>query len=178
MRHITRGGLYVRVCDATWTDCGDTQPSKRFGGRWNPAGRFGVLYLCADLTVAASNARWIYEEDGRYTLFDRRPERRPHLQEFTVRPSHFVDAVTPTGLVSLRLPKSYPLRGTYAACSAIGARAYEAHERGIACRSAAEPAKARIAGEELALFDSSRSLAKAGPRHAFRGWYPLPHLMP
>src|SRR5579864_4685755 len=103
MRHIRRGGIYLRVCDATWLDCGDTEPSKRFGGRWNAPNRFGALYLCADLAVAAANARWIYERDGRFKLFDRRPARRPHLQEFTVRPSRFVDAVTKSGVAVLGL---------------------------------------------------------------------------
>lgn len=176
MRHLRRSGRYFRVCDATWADCGTTEPSKIFGGRWNAPGRFGVLYLCATRAVAAANARWIYERDGRFTLFDRAPDRRPHLQEFTIRPSRFVDAVTGTGLAALGLPRTYPIGASYAQCRAAGAKAYDAGERGIACRSAAEATRSHVIGEELAVFDAARELASAGRRLAFRDWYPLPKL--
>ena len=176
MRHVRRGGTYLRVCDATWADCGNTDPSKRFGGRWNAPARFGMLYLCADLAVAAANARWIYERDGRFTLFDRRPERRPHLQEFAVRRSLFVDAVTQSGIASLGLRPSYVFARSYSRCREAGARAYDAGELGIACRTAAEATRSRWLGEELAIFDSARSLAVAGRRRRFADWYPLPHL--
>lgn len=173
---MRRGGTYVRVCDASWTDCGDTAPSKRFGGRWNAPGRFGVLYLCADVNVAAANARWFYERDGRFTLFDRRPQRRPHLQDFAVRQGLFVDAVTAAGLAALRLPAGYPFGATYAQCRTIGDAAYGAGEFGIACRSAAEAVRGRSVGEELALFDRAHGLATPGKRRPFSAWYPLPHL--
>lgn len=176
MRHVRRDGTYLRVCDATWIDCGDTEPSRHFGGRWNAPARFGALYLCADLTVAAANARWIYERDGRFTLFDRRPERRPHLQEFAVRPSLFVDAVTKSGIAALGLSGSYTAARSYARCCSVGARAYDAGEPGIASRSAAEATRSHWTGEELAIFDTASSLAAAGCRRRFGEWYPLPHL--
>ena len=176
MHHVTRGGLYVRVCDTTWRNCGDTNPSKQYGGRWNKPGAFGVLYLCANRTVAAANARWIYERDGRFTLFDRRPERRPFLQEFTIKEDQFVNIVTKVGILALHLPESYPLGSTYAKCRAIGQKAYEVGERGIACLSAAEATRSRVVGEELALFDTTLDLVTPGKRYPFRSWYPLPHL--
>lgn len=176
MHRVERGGVYLRVCDATWKNCGDTKPSKLFGGRWNAPGSFGVLYLCADVTVAAANARWIYERDGRFTLFDRAPQRRPHVQEFSVRAARFVNAVTAAGVAALQLPASYPVTGRYAQCHAIGARAYAMHESGIACRSAAEATRERNVGEELAIFDSALSLATPGLRRPFQDWYPLRNL--
>ncbi len=176
MRHVTRGGVHLRVCDATWKDCGNTEPSKRFGGRWNAPRSFGVLYLCRDKTVAAANARWIYERDGRFTLFDRAPGRRPYLQQFAVQPSRFVDAATQAGMASLALPKRYPVTGSYAACRRVGSRAYAAGESGIACLSAAEATLSGVVGEELALFDSAIRLAIPGTRYPFRMWYPLPNL--
>jgi hypothetical protein len=106
----------------------------------------------------------------------RRPERRPSLQVFSVARARFVDAVTPPGVTALRLPVSYPLERSYAACRAIGARAYDAGEPGVACRSAAEATRAHFVGEELAVFDSSRSRVIAGMRQPFTKWYPLPHL--
>ncbi len=177
MRRLARGGPYVRVCDATWRDCADTEPSKRFGGRWNARGRFGVLYLCASRAVAAANARCAYERDGRYTLFDRRPDRRPHLQVFTVAQTRFVNAVTPAGIAALGLPATFPFQVTYAACRPIGAGAYDEGELGIASRSAAEATRENVVGEELALFDSALSLVTAGQRLAFNAWYPLPNLI-
>jgi len=176
VRYLNRGGIYARVCDATWRNCGDTGPSKLFGGRWNAPGAFGVLYLCADRAVAAANARWAYERDGRFTLFDRRPDRRPYLQEFAVRKSRFVDAVTAPGLAALDLPASYPIGVSRAKCRAIGTSAYAEGAHGIGCRSAAEATREHIAGEELALFDIAGSLATPGRRIPFRRWYPLPHL--
>ena len=176
MRHIHREGTYLRVCDATWLDCADTTFARRFGGRWNAPGSFGVLYLCADRSVAAANARKAYESDGRLTLFDRRPERRPHVQEFTVAHSRFVDGVTTIGLAALGLPDSYPTGGSWSRCQGIARMAYDLHEKGIACRSAAEATRGRWLGEELAIFDTAIGLATRGPRRPFAQWYPLPGL--
>jgi len=176
VRHVQREGTYLRVCDATWLDCADTTFARRFGGRWNAPGSFGVLYLCADRTVAAANARKAYEDDGRLTLFDRRPERRPHVQEFSIVSSRFVDAVSPVGLKALGLPGSYPSGVSWARCQRIAQTAYDSDEHGIAYRSAAEAIRGRWLGEELALFDTAMRLATPGPRHPFAQWYPLPGL--
>ena len=111
-----------------------------------------------------------------FTLCDRRPARRPHLQEFSVSSSRFVDAVTKSGIAALGLSPSYWLSHSHARCRAIGARAYDAREPGVACRSAAEATQTHYLGEELAVFDAARSLAVAGRRREFPEWYPLPHL--
>jgi len=58
LRHVHREGVYFRVCDPDWTDCGDTSHNRRMGGRWNPRGRFGALYLNATREVAAANQRF------------------------------------------------------------------------------------------------------------------------
>jgi len=178
-RHVRRSGLYHRVCDPEWSDCTDTSFSKDFGGRWNEAGRFGVLYLCRTLTVAAANARKNFDGEI-HSLYDLKPEFRPVLVDFSLgrSPGHrFVDAVSKSGLAELGLPSSYPLgaNGTMvprSRCRPIGFAAYDAGEAGIACRSAAEAADGNWIGEELALFDRASGFAVQGKRHRFAEWYP------
>jgi hypothetical protein len=179
-RHIRRSGLYYRVCDPEWSDCTDTTFSKRAGGRWNEAGRFGVLYLCRDLLVAAANARKNFEGEI-HSLYDLNPEYRPAILEFSLgrSPGHrFVDAVSNSGLSAFGLPTSYPLTATggkiaHARCRAVGFEAYASDEAGIACRSAAEATDGSWIGEELALFDRASELAAPGKRRGFAAWYPI-----
>jgi hypothetical protein len=42
-----RGGALYRVADPSWDDPLDVEYCTRSGGRWNPAGSFGVHYLNA-----------------------------------------------------------------------------------------------------------------------------------
>lgn len=178
-RHVRRSGLYFRVCDPEWADCTDTSFSKAVGGRWNEPGRFGVLYLCRDLLVAAANARKNFEGEI-HSLYDLKSEFRPVLMEFSFGRSpgrRFVDAVSSAGLTQLGLPATYPLTTGGATvprsrCRPVGASAYDAGEGGIACRSAAEAAKGTWVGEELALFDFASGQAAPGKRRAFADWYP------
>lgn len=178
-RHVRRSGLYHRVCDPEWHDCSDTTFSKDAGGRWNESGRFGVLYLCRNLQVAAANARKNFDGEI-HSLYDLKPEFRPMLVDFSLgrSPGHrFVDAVSKAGLAELELPSTYPLAAngslvSRAKCRPIGFQAYEAGEGGIACRSAAEAVEVTWVGEELALFDRALGFAVQGRRHRFAEWYP------
>ncbi|MHB8148206.1 MAG: RES family NAD+ phosphorylase [Vulcanimicrobiaceae bacterium] len=167
---ITRGGSYYRVCDPSWANPAITLYAKRFGGRWNPPGEFGALYLSATLTVAAANARRsISTEFGNAVSFsDIRPERRPDLQVFTVTNHAFVDAITDAGIAMLALPAAFPIGCDHAVCQTLGRDLYAADEAGIAARSAVE------VGEELAIFDSHTALArrKRNGRLPFAQWYP------
>lgn len=169
--HLTRGGTYYRVCDPSWHDPADTSFSRRYGGRWNPPGEFGALYLNADIAVAAANAqRSLASTFGNaVTLIDIRPERRPDLQLFTVASTTFVDAITPKGIDALELPAAYPYGCGHDDCRTIARVLYAADEAGVAARSAAYPD-----GEELAVFDSHLALAKRkrGGRRKFADWYP------
>ena len=169
--HLRRGGTYYRVCDPSWKNPAETSFSRRFGGRWNPAGAFGALYLNADVAVAAANARRsLASVFGDAVAFaDLRPERRPDLVLFTVAPTTFVDAVTPDGIAALGLPPAYPHDCGHDVCRPIAEALYDADESGVAARSAALPD-----GEELAIFDSHLDLArrKRGGRKAFAAWYP------
>ncbi|MDQ6767988.1 MAG: RES family NAD+ phosphorylase [Candidatus Eremiobacteraeota bacterium] len=177
-RHVTRHGRYYRVCDPRWQDCSDPSFSKRYGGRWNPPGEFGALYLCRTLAVAAANARENFALEI-HSLYDLKPQFRPIIIEFTIpsTPARtFVDAVSDEGLVALGLPETYPLARndavSHGTCRSIGRAAYARAERGIACRSAAEAQRGPWPGEELALFDRSVGIARTGRKRAFSDWYP------
>ena len=172
MRHIARGGTYVRVADPDWADPLDASFSRRSGGRWNPPGEFAVLYLCRDVETARANARRLIAGQP-FTFDDLLPERLPVLVEATVPEARHVDAVTARGLAALELPATYPRDGRgrtvgHARCRRIGSAAWAAGEPGIACRSAAEGAP--DGGEELALFDRGVRLRR-GRRRRFDRWY-------
>lgn len=165
-----RGGAYFRVCKPDWIDCGDTSYSKAAGGRWNPPGQFGALYLNATLQVAAAQAR--QQHAGRAVgLFDLRPDRRPDLAVFEVPRLVVIDAVTPAGVRALGLPARYPIGVPWPRCQSIGRGAY-GDLAGVAARSAAEARPERSVGEELAVFDTLRLLAVR--REPFWAWYPDP----
>jgi len=180
VRHVTRHGVYYRVCDAlpAWPNSLDTTFSKRIGGRWNPPEAFGVLYLNATIAVAAANARKNYESEIA-TLYDLRPERRPHLQLVEVSPFRFIDVVTRQGVRALRLPAAFPYGVPWPPCQRIGLRAYAIRsERGIACRSNADVTPTSNVGEELAIFDRALQSVLRGIRVPFAEWYPPAALKP
>ncbi|MEO8899824.1 MAG: RES domain-containing protein [Candidatus Dormibacter sp.] len=164
----------MRVFSPGWSDPLDTAPSRTNGGRWNPPGAFGALYLCADRAVAAANAR--AQHAGRAIgLFDLKPERRPHLLCVHVPRSICLDVVSAAGVAEVGLPAGYPFGVGRERCQRIGRRAYRnGSYRGIACRSAAECRPAAWVGEELVWFDTSPILVENGTRLDFASWYPDP----
>jgi len=166
--HVTRGGLYYRVCDPTWANPADTSYAKRHGGRWNPPGEFGALYLNRTVDVAAANARRsLYQQFGDAVTFDDlQPSMLPYLLHVAVDEHAFVDACSDRGLEALHLPASYPTGCEHDVCQTIGRAAKDAGEAGVAARSAARPN-----GEELAIFDSHLHLHHPGTREPFERWY-------
>ncbi|TAM62290.1 RES domain-containing protein [bacterium] len=168
-RRVTRGGAYYRVCDPAWVDPTSTAYAKRMGGRWNPRGAFGALYLSRTIDVAAANARRsLAREFGDAVTFDDlRAETRPQLLQVTIAEHRFVDACTDAGLTAVGLSAAYPKGAGYRRCQRVGLAAYLAGEAGIAARSAVHSP-----GEELALFDSALALHRAGERVPFARWYP------
>ncbi len=171
MQTIERSGVYYRIAKPGWNDPLDTSPSKETGGRWNPPGQFGALYLNRTIEVAAANARW--QHRGRAIgLFDLQPDRRPILVATAVPNAHVLDVVTGGGIRALRLPASYPFAVDHSRCQPIGRRAYKSAIPGVACRSAAECTASSWVGEELAWFDHALPLGEQGPRREFADWYP------
>lgn len=52
VRHVRRGGTYLRVADHSWRDPLSGERSRIRGGRWNAPGAFGVAYLNASRELA------------------------------------------------------------------------------------------------------------------------------
>ncbi len=171
MRHIRRGGSYLRVADPSWGDPLSGEHSRIRGGRWNAPGAFGVVYLNASVDVARALVRTRLEDRG-IRPEDIRPEAGPVLVRTTVPDDTYVNAVTDAGLRSVNLPITYPLdaRGkiiAHGVCQPIGQLAWDAGERGIACRTATQGAPAN--GEELAYF--GRHSLSAAKTEQFATWF-------
>lgn len=171
MRHVTRGGTHVRVANPEWRDPLNPEHAKRRGGRWNPPGSFGVIYLSRSIEVARELVRRRLATRGIHPE-DVEDGQGPVLVTTTVPEDRYVDAVSRRGLIALELPATYPLDSdgspiAHARCQPIGQDAWDAGEPGIACRSAA----AMDSGaEELAFFDR-RALARERVDR-FPDWYP------
>ena len=169
---VRRGGPYFRVVAPEWIDPADTSYSKHRGGRWNPVGEFGALYLNATVQVAAANAR--ERHAGRaIKLFDLLPQARPELVMFQIPMLDVVDACTPNGIGVLGFAENFPYGVTWPPCQAIAREAHAATLAGVAARSNAEATATVFVGEELALFEE---LVVGAPRERreFHRWYPDP----
>jgi hypothetical protein len=172
VRHIRRGGRYLRVADPSWRDPLSGEYSRTRGGRWNAPGTFGVVYLNASLDLAKALVRARLEDRG-IRPEDILPEAGPVLIATRVPDETFVNAMTDAGLRSVNLPTTYPLdsRGEIIAhriCQPIGQRAWDAGERGIACRAATRGAPAK--DEEVAYF--GRKKLRPESREEFASWFP------
>jgi hypothetical protein len=171
--HITRDGTYYRVFEAGWDDCADTSYSKLCGGRWNPPGEFGALYLNRTLDVARANARALYA-GAFYRPEDLTGEAELQLQEFVVPKHAVLDCVSETGVVACGFPSSYPFgHRDHAPCQVIARDEFAAGTSGVAARAAAEASETHFVGEELALFDRVSGDAIKGHCYRFSEWYPF-----
>lgn len=171
MRHIRRGGRYLRVADPSWRDPLSGEYSRTRGGRWNAPGAFGVVYLNRSLDLARALVRAQLEDHG-IRPEDILPDAGPVLVTTTVSDESFVNAVTDAGLRSVNLPTTYPLDSggkiiAHRVCQPIGQLAWDSGEQGIACRSATRGAPAE--GEELAYF--ARKKLREESRQEFASWF-------
>ena len=166
---IVRRGTYYRVCGPDWEDPSDTTYSKISGGRWNPPGSFGILYLNQNLDGARANARrFIASQFGSGVLpEDIQPAFLPDVAAFAIDQREFVDAVTQKGRAALNLAAAYSSGVGYSGCRRVGIAAYAAAEDGIATTSAVAEQS-----EELAIFDRSvdRVLQMERRQH-FADWW-------
>jgi hypothetical protein len=170
MRHRRRDGRHFRVAEPSWSDPLSGEHSRARGGRWNPPGTFGVVYLNATVEVARAQVR---KRLGPLAIGpeDLDPDAAPILVETEVPTAAYVDAVTDAGLRSLGLPAGYPLeeRGAevgHETCRPLGVAARAAGEPGIAARSAAEVPSP---GEELAYFGPAKLRPRG--RRRFAEWF-------
>jgi RES domain len=171
---VRRGGAYNRLAEPGWTDPLDTSYSKARGGRWNPPGAFGALYLNRDVRVA--RLRVEHALAGQPYGVDDLDEAELHdLVELEVLEQAWLDCVSDGGLAAVGLPVSYPRHPNGSAvehpeCRPIGQAAFDEGMPGLACRSAARGAA--IADEELAVFapDGAPKVTMTG-RRAFADWF-------
>ena len=178
MQIIRRGGDYYRVADPDWTDPLDGSWSMKFGGRWNPAGSFPVVYLNRDRPTARANARFLLTKKLASSFLlaeDLDTSELPVLVTAVVLDDEYVDVISDNGCADADLPVTYPydnLGNTieHSVCQPIGMDAWREGRFGIACRTAVDEAPA--GGEELAYFDRpGRRLTASQPTENFEDWY-------
>jgi hypothetical protein len=166
---------WLRVADTTWSDPLDPSWAATFGGRWNAAGSFPVLYVNEDLATARAQIHALLggwpvnpedlRDDAPYVLVLAGLPRRQDV----------ADALSDQGLEAMGLPPSYPLdargdRVPHQPCQMVGTRVHAARLRGVWCRSAAT---ADGSGRELAWFPSGpRARARSlGDPMPFAQWW-------
>lgn len=166
---IARGGPCFRVADPAWEDPLDGSYAAARGGRWNPPGSFGVVYLNRTVGTARRNVDRLLAGQP-YGPEDLAPDEAYILVEADVPQAEHLDVVTDDGCAGCGLPPTYPRDAggatvAHDACRPIGVAARDAGLAGVACRSAAPGAVA--ADEELASFGP----VTATRRWAFADWY-------
>jgi RES domain-containing protein len=164
VRHVRRRGRYVRVADPHWVDPLDGRHSAKHGGRWNAPGSLPVVYLTRGVPGARAYVRRKFA-DRPYGPELLAADEAPVLIETEIPDDSYVDAAG--------LSKRYPRDAKggevpWSECQVVGRHAWDAGERGIACRSALGAA----AGEELAWFQrAGRAALPLRSRRAFNDWY-------
>jgi hypothetical protein len=173
-RTIRRGGSYNRLAEPSWADPLNTSYSRQYGGRWNPPGSFGVLYLNRDLRVARLQV--LHKLSGHpYGVEDLEEAEQHDLVDVEVAEQEWLDCVTAVGLEAVGLPSTYPRHRNgrlvrHATCQPVGQAVLDDGQPGIACRSAATGASPT--DEELGVFDQvvAASVQMTG-RHPFADWF-------
>lgn len=173
-RTIRRGGSYNRLAEPSWADPLDTSYSRQRGGRWNPPGGFGVLYLSRDLRMARLQVQ--HKLRGHpYGVEDLDESEQHDLVTVEVAEHDWLDCVTVPGLEAVGLPATYPRHRNgrpvrHVDCQPVGRAAFEDGRLGIACRSAG--AGAITTDEELAVFDrGAETGVRMTGRRPFADWF-------
>lgn len=173
-RAIRRGGAYNRLAETSWDDPFDTTYSSERGGRWNPPGSFGVLYLNRYLRMARLQVH--HKLRGQpYGVEDLDEDEQHDLVHVDVEERAWLDCITRAGLEAVGLPARYPRHANgrpvrHETCQPIGQVAYNGGRSGVACRSAASGAN--LGDEELAVFDRNAEAAvRMIGRQQFSEWF-------
>jgi hypothetical protein len=171
---VRRGGAYNRLAEPAWTDPLDTSYSKARGGRWNPPGAFGALYLNRDLRVAHLRVEQALAGHP-YAVEDLDEAELHDLVDLEVPEQEWLDCVNNDGLKAVGLPVSYPRQPggrpvEHPQCQPIGQAAFNEGLPGVASRSAAR--LATTADEELAVFAYARApRVVMTRRRVFAEWF-------
>jgi RES domain len=171
---VRRGGAYNRLAEPAWTDPLDTSYSKARGGRWNPPGAFGALYLNRDIRVARLRVEHALA-DHPYCIDDLDEAELHDLVELDVASRAWLNCISDGGLKAVGLPVSYPRHRNgrpveHPTCQPIGQAAFKEGLPGVACLSAARGAT--TADEELAVFARvARPKVTMTGRRPFADWF-------
>ena len=178
-RTVRRGGPYNRLAEPSWADPLDTSYSRR-GGRWNPSGSFGALYLYLYLylnrNLRVARLQVQHKLRGHPYGVEDLDESEQHdlvRVEFTER--DWLDCLTVPGLEMVGLPANYPRHRNgrpvrHVDCQPIGRAAFEDGRPGIACRSAATGTSPT--DEDLAVFDRGADTGvRMTGRQPFAAWF-------
>ena len=173
-RTVRRSGTYNRLAEPSWADPLDTSHSQLRGGRWNPPGSFGVLYLNRDLRMARLQV--LHKLSGHpYGVEDLDESEQHDLIDVEVAERDWLDCVTAAGLESVGPPVTYPRHRNgrpvrHADCQPVGQAAFDDGRPGIACRSAATGASST--DEELGVFDRGADTGvRMTGRQPFADWF-------
>jgi hypothetical protein len=173
-RTVRRGGSYNRLAEPSWANPLDTSYSRQRGGRWNPPGSFGALYLNGDLRLARLQV--LHKLSGHpYGVEDLDENEQHDLVDVEVAQREWLDCVTVAGLESVGLPDTYPRHRNgravrHVTCQPVGQAAFDDQRPGIACRSAAPDAL--TTDEELGVFDREvDATVQMTGRHPFAEWF-------
>jgi hypothetical protein len=173
-RTIRRGGSYNRLAEPSWADPLDTSYSRQRGGRWNPPGSFGVLYLNRDLRLARLQVQHTLRGHP-YGVEDLDESEQHDLVSVEVAERDWLDCVTVLGLEAVALPATYPRHRNgrpvrHVDCQPVGRAAFEDDRPGVACRSAATGTSPT--DEELAVFDRDADTSVGmSERQPFADWF-------
>ncbi len=173
-RTVRRGGSYNRLAEPAWADPLDTSYSRARGGRWNPPGSFGVLYLNRDVRTTRLQVQ--HRLSGHpYGVEDLDEAEQHDLVDIEVAEREWLDCVTAAGLEAVGLPVTYPRHRNgrpvrHANCQPVGRAAFDDGRPGVACHSAATGASP--IDEELGVFDRDMDASvRMTGRHPFADWF-------
>jgi hypothetical protein len=171
---VNAAGRYLRLADPDWGNPLDGSYARDGGGRWNRAGSYPVVYLNRSLRTARLNCLQQFK-DLPYGPEDLDEAEAPLLVATDVPDGDHAECLSDRGLEEWGLPPTYPRHRdgrpvTWEECWPVGERAHAADLDGIACRSAAEGARAD--DHELAHFDRDDAPAlEPVERLPFEDWF-------
>jgi RES domain-containing protein len=102
VRTTSRAGRYLRVASPDWDDPLDGSYAAAKGGRWNPPGSYGTVYLNRTQTVARLNVDRLHVGLP-YGPEDLDPNQAPILVATDVPEHDYLDVVTDAGIAAAGL---------------------------------------------------------------------------